>query len=73
MSQSTIDTNRQMHPLEIHAIRAFQDNYIWLLTAGGKTCAVVDPGDAAPVLAELEKRQLDLRYILLTSGRQNTL
>ena len=52
--------------LEIYAIPAFQDNYIWLLTAGGTACAVVDPGDEDPVLEELEKRGLDLRYILLT-------
>lgn len=52
--------------LNITAIPAFRDNYIWLLTAGGKTCAVVDPGDADPVLEVLEKQGLDLRYILLT-------
>ncbi len=52
--------------LNITAIPAFGDNYIWLLTAGGKTCAVVDPGDEDPVLEVLEERGLDLRYILLT-------
>jgi hydroxyacylglutathione hydrolase len=52
--------------LSIEAIPAFYDNYIWLLTAGGSACAIVDPGDASPVLRELEKRGLDLRYILLT-------
>jgi hydroxyacylglutathione hydrolase len=52
--------------LSISAIPAFQDNYIWLLTAGGKDCAVVDPGDASPVLRVLKERGLNLRYILLT-------
>ena len=52
--------------LNISAIPAFGDNYIWLLTAGGKTCAVVDPGDEDPVFEILEERGLDLRYILLT-------
>ena len=52
--------------LEISAIPAFDDNYIWLLTAGGKACAVVDPGDADPVLEVLEQRRLELSYILLT-------
>jgi len=56
----------QSKQLEIHAIPAYGDNYIWLLTAGGTACAVVDPGDEEPVLEELEKRGLDLRYILLT-------
>jgi len=52
--------------LNITAIPAFGDNYIWLLTAGGTACAVVDPGDAEPVLEVLEYQGLDLRYILLT-------
>lgn len=43
--------------LEIVAVPAFADNYLWLVhdSASGET-AVVDPGDAAPVLAEAEKR-----------------
>jgi hydroxyacylglutathione hydrolase len=52
--------------LRISAIPAFDDNYIWLLTAGGKACAVVDPGDEDPVFEVLRKEGLDLRYILLT-------
>jgi hydroxyacylglutathione hydrolase len=52
--------------LNITAIPAFGDNYIWLLTNGGKSCAVVDPGDEDPVLRILQQRGLDLRYILLT-------
>jgi hydroxyacylglutathione hydrolase len=52
--------------LSISAIPAFDDNYIWLLKAGGRACAVVDPGDADPVLEVLEQHGLDLRYILLT-------
>ena len=43
--------------LQIVAVPAFSDNYLWLVhdDASGET-AVVDPGDAAPVLAEAEKR-----------------
>ena len=43
--------------LEIVPVPAFTDNYIWLVhdQASGET-AVVDPGDAAPVLAEIERR-----------------
>lgn len=52
--------------LKIDAIEAFDDNYIWLLSAGDRTCAVVDPGDADPVLEILEQRGLDLTCILLT-------
>ena len=52
--------------LSISAIPAFGDNYIWLLKADGKACAVVDPGDEDPVLEVLEEQGLELRYILLT-------
>lgn len=53
--------------LNIEALRAFQDNYIWLLTRPGSALAcVVDPGDAAPVQAVLQERQLTLDSILLT-------
>jgi hydroxyacylglutathione hydrolase len=43
--------------MEIVAVPAFSDNYLWLVhdEASGET-AVVDPGDAAPVLAEAARR-----------------
>ncbi|BAU73710.1 hydroxyacylglutathione hydrolase [Metapseudomonas furukawaii] len=41
--------------IKIDALPAFSDNYLWLLQDEVRhTCAVVDPGDAAPVLAWLE-------------------
>ena len=46
-------------------IPAFSDNYIWLLVRGS-LAAVVDPGDAAPVLAYLEREGLELTAILAT-------
>ncbi|MFI8743678.1 hydroxyacylglutathione hydrolase [Pseudomonas sp. NPDC077186] len=40
--------------IRIDALPAFTDNYLWLLQdAASQRCAVVDPGDAAPVLAWL--------------------
>lgn len=56
----------QANELNISAIPAFDDNYIWLLRTGEKACAVVDPGDADPVLDFVEQLGLDLSYILLT-------
>ena len=53
-------------PLTIDAIPAFDDNYIWLLHRGGPAAAVVDPGDAAPVLDAFEDRGLELCGVLLT-------
>lgn len=42
--------------IQIDALPAFTDNYIWLLQdASSKCCAVVDPGDAEPVLAWLSQ------------------
>jgi hydroxyacylglutathione hydrolase len=43
--------------MEIVAVPAFSDNYLWLVhdEESGET-AVVDPGDSAPVLAEAERR-----------------
>jgi hydroxyacylglutathione hydrolase len=43
--------------LEVVPVPAFTDNYIWLVhdEASGET-AVVDPGDAAPALAEAQRR-----------------
>ena len=40
----------------LHPLPAFQDNYVWLMeTAAG--ALVVDPGDAAPVLAWLRRHE----------------
>ena len=46
-------------------IPAFTDNYIWLLRDGAHAVAV-DPGDAAPVIAYLEREGLVLTAILAT-------
>jgi hydroxyacylglutathione hydrolase len=50
--------------MEIVPVPAFSDNYIWLVhdEASGET-AVVDPGAAAPVLAEAERRGWTIRQI----------
>ena len=53
--------------LDIVAVPAFADNYLWLVhdEDSGET-AVVDPGDPAPVLAEAEKRGWRITTILNT-------
>jgi len=55
-----------MPEIRITAVPAFSDNYIWLLSAGGTECVVVDPGDAKPVLEALQREGLELQAILLT-------
>ncbi len=52
-------------PLQVTAIPAFADNYLWLIH-DGQHAAVVDPGDAAPIEAALASLNLKLDAILLT-------
>jgi len=53
--------------LDVHPVRAFSDNYIWLIDSPrGEALIAVDPGDAAPVIAELRLRGASLAAILLT-------
>jgi hydroxyacylglutathione hydrolase len=54
--------------IKIDALPAFNDNYIWLLQDHTQQrCAVVDPGDAVPVLAWLEAHPgWQLSHILIT-------
>lgn len=51
--------------LNILTVPAFQDNYLWLIH-DGTHAAVIDPGDAAPILSALESHRLSLAAILLT-------
>jgi hydroxyacylglutathione hydrolase len=56
-----------MH-LNVRPVRAFSDNYIWLIESPKVPALVVavDPGEAQPVIAELKRRDLRLAAILLT-------
>jgi len=51
--------------IDVIALRAFRDNYIWCLR-NATHAVVVDPGDAAPVLDYLASERLDLAAILAT-------
>ncbi len=51
--------------LNVLTIPAFQDNYLWLIH-DGTHAAVIDPGDAQPVLDALAAHGLTLAAILLT-------
>jgi len=59
-----------IHPaqLNVRPVRAFSDNYIWLIESPKAPTQVVavDPGDAEPVIEELTRRNLKLAAILLT-------
>lgn len=51
--------------MNLIALPAFDDNYIWMLHDGAHA-VVVDPGDAAPVVAALDSHHLALAAILVT-------
>ena len=54
--------------LDVRPIPAFRDNYIWMIRGphDPRAVAVVDPGDAAPVMAALAAEGLRLEAILAT-------
>lgn len=53
--------------IEVRAVPAFRDNYIWLLCADAeRKAAIVDPGDAGPVLRALQAHALVPVAILIT-------
>jgi hydroxyacylglutathione hydrolase len=51
--------------LAVLTVPAFKDNYLWIIH-DGVHAAVVDPGDAEPILAALQENGLTLTAILLT-------
>lgn len=56
--------------MTIHPIKAFSDNYIWIIEEGTEAI-VVDPGEAEQVIAYLDKKQLQLNAILLTHNHED--
>ena len=51
--------------INIKPLKAYSDNYIWLLETNEEV-SVVDPGDAKPVLDYLRKTKKNLKDILIT-------
>ena len=51
--------------IQIEAIKAFSDNYIWAVH-DGRHCVIVDPGESSGTLAFLDRHQLRLAGLLLT-------
>ncbi|RBA94378.1 hydroxyacylglutathione hydrolase [Xanthomonas oryzae pv. oryzae] len=52
--------------MRLIALPAFDDNYIWALVAADGRAIIVDPGQAAPVIASAEREGLVPSAILLT-------
>ncbi|EXJ23122.1 Hydroxyacylglutathione hydrolase [Alkalibacterium sp. AK22] len=51
--------------MQISAVKAFSDNYIWVMEKDGQA-VVVDPGEAKGVLDHIRNKDLQLAAILLT-------
>ena len=51
--------------INILPIKAFKDNYIWLIQEKFNGI-IVDPGDAEPVIKELDEKNINLKAILIT-------
>jgi hydroxyacylglutathione hydrolase len=60
--------SNQPTPLGVRPVRAFADNYIWLIESPRVPARViaVDPGEATPVIADLKRSGASLAAILLT-------
>lgn len=52
--------------MNLNSIPAFQDNYIWTLSNDAGQCLIVDPGEAAPVLAAIKENHWQPVAIFLT-------
>lgn len=54
--------------LKVTPVRALRDNYIWLIHGrdNPQRVAVVDPGEAAPVITTLQRENLEPAAILIT-------
>ena len=56
--------------MDINLVKAFSDNYIWIIEEGTEA-VVVDPGEAEQVMDYLEEKQLQLNSILLTHNHDD--
>lgn len=52
--------------MQLFAINALKDNYIWALVTPSSTCIIIDPGETQPVLDFLTAHHLTLAGILVT-------
>ncbi len=54
-------------PLEVVPLRALEDNYVYaLVDRSARSAAIVDPGEAQPVMAFLDHERLALADVLVT-------
>ncbi|MCB1531584.1 MAG: hydroxyacylglutathione hydrolase [Alphaproteobacteria bacterium] len=52
--------------IDVQIIPILEDNYAYLLQADDGTTAIVDPGEASPIMDVLKERDLTLDYVINT-------
>ena len=52
--------------IRVEIIPTLKDNYAYAIIAPDQTCAILDPGEAGPIINFLESRKLKLSFILNT-------
>lgn len=52
--------------IDVQIIPILKDNYAYLLIADNGETAIIDPGEAAPIIVELDKKNLSLDYVINT-------
>lgn len=52
--------------MQIYAVPVLADNYVWIIEGDNRQCAIVDLGEAEPVIAAITSRGLVPKAILLT-------
>ena len=58
--------------LKLHIVPGFTDNYFYILeNSQNSEAAVIDPGDAAPIVDILKLKELNLKYSLITHHHQD--
>ena len=65
---SELESSSPLPPCaDVRLYPAFEDNYLFLIKdKNSNEAAVVDPGDALPLLSVLKSEKLDLRFIFIT-------
>lgn len=58
--------------LKVYTVPIFSDNYVWILQSdtSNEVC-VIDPGDAAPIIAYLKQNDLKLTQIMITHSHSD--
>ena len=54
-----------MHKLSVEPIKAYTDNYIWLVSTN-EGSIVVDPGESKEILNLIDTNEIDLKGVLIT-------